>query len=149
MRHLKAEEGVKARVEFLHEAATSTWTTTSTDDAGEIIIPACIRARCGHASLVAHHKNESKQRLLSRHQVRDLCPYCGYTLDKENDIQVKGKALRNMRKHLRARTSKWRKKHTSRQGQETKRVVLKNASKKVCKLCKRVVISKTVYTKTV
>ena len=141
VRHLKAEEGVKARVEFLHEAATSTWTTTSTDDAGEIIIPACIRARCGHTSLVAHHKNESKQRLLSRHQVRDLCPYCGYTLDKENDIQVKGKALRNMRKHLRARTS--------RQGQETKRVVLKNASKKVCKLCKRVVISKTVYTKTV
>ena len=38
VRHLKAEEGVKARVEFLHEAATSTWTTTSTDDAGEIMI---------------------------------------------------------------------------------------------------------------
>ena len=139
VRHLKAEEGVKARVDFLHEAATST-------DTDAALIPACIRARCGHASLVAHHKNESKQRLLSRHQVRDLCPYCGYTLDKENNgIQVKGKALRNMRKHLRARTSsRWRKK-----GDKTsKRVVLKNASKKVCKLCKRVVISKTVYTKT-
>ena len=136
-RQLRADEVVQERAKYLLEVAKPESGGSSLSS-----IPRCIKARCGHKALSLHHANAlSTQRLLRRPEVLSLCGYCGCRLDDDKEERegkrseaVKGKALRNIRKHLRSRRRK---------GGEEKKKVLLRATSKVCELCGRKAIFKT------
>ncbi|QDZ18234.1 hypothetical protein HOP50_01g07360 [Chloropicon primus] len=142
-RQLRADEVVQERAKYLLEVAKRGGSPGEPSSSSSSSIPRCIAARCGHKALSLHHANAlSTQRLLRRPEVLSLCGYCGCRLDDDDDakgrggggesegavVAVKGKALRSIRKHLRSRR---------------KKKVLLRATSRVCKLCGRKTIFKT------
>ena len=129
VRLLKADENIEERAKFLLRVAN----TADNNNTVSVRTPPCIAARCGHKALQLHYQNSvNRQRLLSRQDVKDLCPYCGASVESVCALPLTGKALRSCRKHLRSRNNSHKK----------KKILLK-ATSKVCGLCGNTIVYKT------
>mmetsp|Transcript_6167 Transcript_6167/g.15658 ORF Transcript_6167/g.15658 Transcript_6167/m.15658 type:complete len:161 (+) Transcript_6167:296-778(+) len=95
LRDTKVDVDIEAKASFLKRVAR------------DPAIPEAVSARCGQRALLLHHKNSLRtQRLISRADARQLCEVCGANLSGVTAEDLKGKAMRNVKKHIRSRKNR-------------------------------------------